>query len=65
MIRSRNQQVCSAKLLLPLKQIKGLPLNLLYLNGCSEKEWLGDEQKPKEPPVNGADGKSQLRRQQL
>ena len=63
MISSRDQQICSAKLLLPSKQIIGLPLNLLYLNGCSEKERLEDEQKPKEPPVNGADGRGQPRRQ--
>ena len=63
MIWSRDQQICSAKLLLPSEKKLGLPLSLLYLNGCSEKERLEDKQNPKEPPVNGADGRLQPRGQ--
>ena len=38
LVRSRDQQVRSAKVLLPSKKIIGRPLNLLYPIECSEEE---------------------------
>ena len=65
LIRSRDQQVRSARVLLPSKKMIGRPLNLLYPIGCSEKEGgiVEDEQKPEDPPVADAGGRSQPRRE--
>ena len=43
----------------------GRPLNLLYPIECSEKEGdtVEDEQKPEDPPVADAGGRSQPRRE--
>ena len=64
LIRSRDQQVRSARVLLPSKKVIGHPLNLLYPIECSEKEGgiVEDEQKPEDPPVADAGGRSQPRR---
>ena len=65
LIRSRDQQVRSAKVLLPSKKMIGRPLNLLYPIECSEKErdTVEDEQKPGDTPVADAGGRSRPRRE--
>ena len=65
LIKSRDQQVRSAKVLVPSKKMKGRPLNLLYPTECSEKEGgtVEDEQKPEDPPVADAGRRSRPRRE--
>ena len=67
LIKSRDQQFCSVKVLLPSKKMIGRPLNLhvLYPIECSEKEGgtVEDEQKPVDPPVADAGGRSRPRRE--
>ena len=62
LISSRDQHICSAKVLLPSKKIIGRPLNQLYPIECSEKEEVEDEQKRRDPPVTGKGERSQPRR---
>ena len=65
LIKSRDQQKRSAKVLLLSKKIIGRPLNLLYPIECSEEEQCFSDGKPttKDSPENGPVGRNQPTRQ--
>ena len=53
LVESRDQQVRSAKILLPTKRIIGRPLSLLYPGECSEEEQCTNDECTTNSPEGG------------
>ena len=64
LIKGGDEQVCSAKVLLPTRRVIGRPLNLLYpVEISDEKQCTNDESTTNDPGCSDLEGRKRPQRQ--